>query len=193
MDKAQLDAYQDVTCSQIDKMKAAAGLTGRQVWNRSVLKCNVYVTYRKDPDLEELVRRGLMEVAQRRETCALYRVTEDGLKFLEQVTGTKLTWAGENTEAPVCSRCRNWKRGVCTRGVVRLMPGEILHCALFHEKTHGDEIRGMTDRELALWMSCHCGCIICPIGKDGCDDTDRDHGCPEHLLEWLRAPVGGER
>lgn len=141
MDKARLDAYQDVTCGQIDKMKAAAGLTGRQV----------------------------------------------------QVTGTKLTWAEENTEAPVCCRrCRNWKRGVCTRGVVRLMPGEILRCALFHEKTHGDEIRGMTDRELALWLSCHCGCVICPIGKDGCDDTDRDHGCPEHLLEWLRAPVGGE-
>lgn len=191
MDKARLDAYQGVTCGQVDIMKAAAGLT-RQVWNRSVLKCNVYVAYRKDPALDDLVRWGLMEVARREETCTIYRMTEDGLKFLEQVTGTKLTWAEENTEAPVCSRCRNWKTGVCTRGVVRLMPGEILHCALFHEKTHGDEIRGMTDKELALWLSCHCGCVICPIGKGGCDDTDRDHGCPEHLLEWLRSPVGRE-
>ncbi len=35
MDKARLDAYQDVTYSQIDKMKAAAGLTGRQEWLRA--------------------------------------------------------------------------------------------------------------------------------------------------------------
>lgn len=191
MDKARTNEHMDVTWSQIDKMKAAAGLTGRQVWNRSVLECAAYVTYRKDPELEELVRRGLMEVDRCLETCKLYRLTEDGLKFLEQVTGMKLTGAEENG-GHVCARCRNWKRGVCTRGVVRLMPGEIIHCALFHEKTHGDEIRGMTDEELALWLSCHCGCVICPIGKDGCDDTDRDHDCPDHLLEWLRAPVDGE-
>lgn len=182
MDKARLDAYQDVTYSQIDKMKAAAGLTGRQVWNRSVLKCNVYVTYRKDPDLEELVRRGLMEVAQRRETCALYRVTEDGLKFLEQVTGTKLTWAEENG-SPVCARCLSWKEGTCTRGVTRLVPGEIIRCALFHEKTHGDEIRGMTDEELAEAFARRA----CPPKKK-CQGAEC-FGC---WIHYLRAPVGGE-
>ena len=183
MDKARTNEHMDVTWSQIDKMKAAAGLTGRQVWNRSVLKCNVYVTYRKDPALDDLVRRGLMEVARREETCTIYRMTEDGLKFLEQVTGTKLTWAEENTEAPVCSRCRNWKRGVCTRGVVRLMPGEILYCALFHEKTHGDEIRGMTDEELAKLFN-----------RLGCPSKKKCYGaeCLGCWLHYLRSPVGGE-
>ena len=182
MDKARPNEHMDVTHSQIDKMKAAAGLTGRQVWNRSVLKCAAYVTYRKDPELEELVRRGLMELAERQETCALYRVTEDGLKFLEQATGVKLTGAEENG-SPVCARCLSWKEGTCTRGVTRLVPGEIIRCALFHEKTHGDEIRGMTDEELAEAFARRA----CPPKKK-CQGAEC-FGC---WIHYLRAPVGGE-
>lgn len=112
MDKARLDAYQDVTCGQVDIMKAAAENGGH-----------------------------------------------------------------------VCARCLSWKEGACTRGVTRLVPGEIIRCALFREKTHGDEIRGMTDEELAKLLRHK----TCPPKKK-CQGSEC-FGC---WLHYLRSPMERE-
>lgn len=61
--------------------------------------------------------------------------------------------------------------------------GEIIRCALFHEKTHGDEIRGMADEALAKLFSSK----ICPPKKK-CQGAEC-FGC---WLHYLRSPVDGE-
>lgn len=95
----------------------------------------------------------------------------------------KMKAAAEENGNPICARCLSWKEETCTRGVTRLVPGEIIRCALFHEKTHGDEIRGMTDEELAKLLSSK----ICPPKKK-CQGAEC-FGC---WLHYLLSPVGGE-
>lgn len=64
-----------------------------------------------------------------------------------------------------------------------------------HVATHGDELRAMSDEELAQeianlvdhpWCS-EGGCIIKQDGKCGWPET----GCDESALEWLRSPADG--
>ena len=49
-----------------------------------------------------------------------------------------------------------------------------------HKMTHADQIRAMSDEELAYW-------VMCPY-----DDVEPDscpQGCMKCTLEWLRQPV----
>ena len=58
-------------------------------------------------------------------------------------------------------------------------------------QTNADRIRGMTDEELAFWMTTNVTCCSCPVDLDACHNFEisGELSCEEILLGWLKAPV----
>ena len=57
--------------------------------------------------------------------------------------------------------------------------------------SNADRIRGMTDEELAFWMTTNVTCYSCPVDLDACHNFEisGELSCEEILLNWLKAPV----
>lgn len=73
--------------------------------------------------------------------------------------------------------------------MINRMP-TVLDC--INDTTNGDNIRSMTDQELAEWISDHIDCALCKIMFDG----DAIHKytltcaeCEDRWIKWLREPL----
>lgn len=65
------------------------------------------------------------------------------------------------------------------------------NCQNYRGLTNADRIRGMTDEELAFWMTTNVTCCSCPVDLDACHNFEisGELSCEEILLNWLKAPV----
>lgn len=92
----------------------------------------------------------------------------------------------ENVKCKNCNRLKNhWCKAVIDS------PDEDMErdCRHFDQKTNGDWIRSMSDKELAEFLGHSNLCVRIQHGSTWCEEHGSCDGC---LEEWLKQPVGVE-
>lgn len=87
----------------------------------------------------------------------------------------------------VCKKCNNLVNGWCEKVIDSPDPDMQRDCQYFREKTNADNIRSMSDEEMAETFI-KGDCIGCPILYE-CDPYG---DCKPQILNWLKQPFEGE-
>ena len=86
-------------------------------------------------------------------------------------------------------RCKSEEQADKERVMDRVSKAERELVRKMQRKTHADEIRAMSDEELAVWLAKFTDCGECPVWDEFPHCTTSEESCACRWHEWLKKEV----